>query len=75
MFSSVWVHTTLIQFVSNLSVSCVGTGIMGFMGNKICVALCSLIIFRFAILSKTGKLGCEFKIVKNIPPDQVETLP
>ncbi|KAI3967955.1 hypothetical protein MKW92_043997 [Papaver armeniacum] len=34
IFLCVWVRTDLNQHVSNLKVSCVGTGIMGYLGNK-----------------------------------------
>ncbi|RZC90332.1 hypothetical protein C5167_031044, partial [Papaver somniferum] len=34
IFLCVWVRTDLNQHVSNLKVSCVGRGIMGYLGNK-----------------------------------------
>lgn len=34
IFLSVWVRTDLRQHVTNLKVSCVGRGIMGYLGNK-----------------------------------------
>ncbi|KAI3911556.1 hypothetical protein MKX01_035677 [Papaver californicum] len=34
IFLCVWVRTDLNQYVSNLKVSCVGRGIMGYLGNK-----------------------------------------
>ncbi|KAF8398881.1 hypothetical protein HHK36_014745 [Tetracentron sinense] len=34
IFISVWVRSDLSQFIRHLSVSCVGCGIMGYLGNK-----------------------------------------
>lgn len=35
IFLSVWVRADLCDHVSNLNVSCVGRGIMGYLGNKV----------------------------------------
>lgn len=37
LFISVWIRSNLCEFVSHPSVSCVGCGIMGCLGNKVCV--------------------------------------
>lgn len=35
LFLCVWVRTDLYKHISNLKVSCVGCGIMGYLGNKV----------------------------------------
>ena len=35
IFLCVWVRADLYKHVSNLKVSCVGRGIMGYLGNKV----------------------------------------
>lgn len=35
LFLCIWTRTELYQHISNLKVSCVGTGIMGYLGNKV----------------------------------------
>lgn len=36
LFLCVWVRADLYKHISNLKVSCVGRGIMGYLGNKVC---------------------------------------
>ncbi|KAI3984426.1 hypothetical protein MKX01_011380 [Papaver californicum] len=45
IFLCVWVHTDLYQHVSNLKVSCVGRGIMGYLGNKGSISI-SMTLYR-----------------------------
>lgn len=35
LFLCIWTRTDLYRHISNLKVSCVGTGIMGYLGNKV----------------------------------------
>ncbi|MCL7021542.1 hypothetical protein MKW94_013688 [Papaver nudicaule] len=45
IFLCVWVRTDLYQHVSNLKVSCVGRGIMGYLGNKGSISM-SMTLYR-----------------------------
>lgn len=36
IFMSVWVRSNLRPYIHHLNVSCVGSGIMGYLGNKVC---------------------------------------
>ncbi|KAI3865737.1 hypothetical protein MKX03_025483 [Papaver bracteatum] len=45
IFLCVWVRTDLYQHVSNLKVSCVGRGIMGYLGNKGSISI-SMTLYR-----------------------------
>jgi hypothetical protein len=38
IFTSVWVRTNLRSYIQHLGVSCVGSGIMGYLGNKVYIA-------------------------------------
>ena len=57
IFLCVWVRADLQRHISNLRVSCVGRGIMGYLGNKVCMRFDTI---PFSILS-----SC---IVKEITP-------
>jgi hypothetical protein len=35
VFASVWVRSNLRPYIHDLDVSCVGSGIMGYLGNKV----------------------------------------
>lgn len=37
IFTSVWVRSSLKQFIHHLDVSCIGSGIMGCLGNKVSI--------------------------------------
>ncbi|KAJ0975947.1 hypothetical protein J5N97_017912 [Dioscorea zingiberensis] len=39
IFVTVWVRRELAQYVSHLRISCVGRGIMGYLGNKGCISV------------------------------------
>ncbi|CAH1421690.1 unnamed protein product [Lactuca virosa] len=39
LFLTVWVKRELVQHIAHLGISCVGRGIMGYLGNKGCVAI------------------------------------
>ncbi|XAR60544.1 hypothetical protein NMG60_11033964, partial [Bertholletia excelsa] len=45
IFLSVWVQSSLYEHISNLKVSCVGRGIMGYMGNKGSISI-SMTLYR-----------------------------
>ncbi|KAL4582875.1 hypothetical protein LXL04_007436 [Taraxacum kok-saghyz] len=45
LFLSVWVRRELVQHIGHLGITCVGRGIMGYLGNKGCVAI-SLTLHR-----------------------------
>ncbi|KAI3910242.1 hypothetical protein MKW92_033929 [Papaver armeniacum] len=45
IFLCVWVRTNLYQHASNLKVSCVGRGIMGYLGNKGSISI-SMMLYR-----------------------------
>ena len=36
IFISVWIRSDLVQHIRHTSVSCIGCGIMGCLGNKVC---------------------------------------
>ena len=48
IFLCVWVRADLQRHISNLRVSCVGRGIMGYLGNKVCMRFDTI---PFSILS------------------------
>ncbi|WOL15921.1 type I inositol polyphosphate 5-phosphatase 10-like isoform X1 [Canna indica] len=39
IFVSVWVRRELVQYIGHLRLSCVGRGIMGYLGNKGCISV------------------------------------
>ncbi|KAE8671532.1 Type I inositol 1,4,5-trisphosphate 5-phosphatase CVP2 [Hibiscus syriacus] len=39
IFLSIWVRTELVPYIAHLRVSCIGTGILGRLGNKGCIAV------------------------------------
>ncbi|XP_074570536.1 type I inositol polyphosphate 5-phosphatase 10-like [Curcuma longa] len=39
IFVTVWVRRELVQYIGHLRVSCIGRGIMGYLGNKGCISL------------------------------------
>lgn len=38
IFLTVWIRSDLRDYVHNLKVSCVGRGLMGYLGNKVCIS-------------------------------------
>jgi hypothetical protein len=41
LYVSVWVKSCLRQSVRNVNVSCIGCGLMGYLGNKVTSSICS----------------------------------
>ena len=57
IFLTVWVRSEIRADVRNLKVSCVGRGLMGYLGNKVravqftsCTALASIIFQDYSLL-------------------------
>lgn len=42
IFVSVWARKELVQHIGHLRLSCVSRGLMGYLGNKVCVVISQL---------------------------------
>lgn len=63
IFLCVWVRADLQRHISNLRVSCVGRGIMGYLGNKVCLrfgAIAFSILFQCTVKENQRSLRLFF---------------